>query len=250
MNYITGHKYRIYPTKKQEQFMAQEFGNGRYIYNNLLGKAKEEKFKYLEFSKLITQWRSEIDWLGAGYRTTQQNALINLKSAFTRFFKGDAKYPVFKKKGNHNSVKFSDRTNFVGEDYVVVCKELGRIKAKITREILTQPKEITLSRTPDGKYYVSFCVEEEKIPLEKKDNSIGIDLGLTDIITLSDGTKVKNPKWMKTKEDRLARYQRKYAKNKNLPKSNRKNKLRIKIAKLHQQVADTRKDFNHKLSRN
>jgi len=247
----SGYKFRLYPTNAQKQVLAQEFGCARVTYNQCLSNAKETgNFNWLAESKGITKRRSEVDWYGARSRTVQDNSLGDLKDAYNRMFKKQNKYPNFKSRSNHQSIRFSEKTCRVGLSDVYVSKALGPIKCKITRKLDAPPKQITISKTPDGKYFCSFCCDRDVVAHQPNKLSIGLDLGLTSYVTLSDGTKIDNPKWMKNKQLRLVRYQRKYSKNKLLPKSNRKTKSRIKVASVHQQVVNARLDFQHKLSTN
>jgi putative transposase len=245
----SGYKFRIYPNSTQRQILAQEFGNARYLYNNLLAEAKAtNKFNWLAASKQITAWRKDFEWLHNGSRTTQQNALANLKHAYNRMFKKQNKYPTFKCRSNHQSITFSGKTHKIEDNKVYVSKMPGGIKAKITRKISTSPKQMTISKTPSGKYYVSFNADREIPLISTNTNTIGIDLGLIDFIAASDDTKISNPKWMLMHEIRLKRYQRKYSRIKAKLKSNRKVKLREKLAKQHEKVTNARLDFHHKLS--
>ncbi|MCX6775318.1 MAG: RNA-guided endonuclease TnpB family protein [Candidatus Micrarchaeota archaeon] len=123
----------------------------------------------------------------------------------------------------------------------------GEIAIKKHREIKGRIKTLTLKREASGKWFAVFCVETpEEIPRENKGKTVGIDLGLKTFATLSDGEVIKNPRHFKKHEERLAFIQREFSKRKK-GGSNRK-RAKIRVAKLHEKVADTRRDFLHKIT--
>ena len=178
------------------------------------------------------------------------NAIYNMDAAYRKFFKEHAGYPKFKSK--HDSHK-SYTTNYTNEN-IVVDFEKGRVKlpklkmvkAKPPREFEGQIKSATISQMPSGKYFVSILVEEEQVELPKVEKSVGIDLGIKDLVITSDGEKIDNLKLIKKYENKLVRQQRKLA-HKQKGSKNRE-KQRIKVAKIYEKIANTRNDYLHKIS--
>jgi putative transposase len=252
-------KYRIYPSKAQEQHLAQFFGCSRFVYNWGLAKKKEawEKEKksisFFDLCKELPKFKKqeEMKWLKEADSQGLQCSLKNLDQAYKNFFNGTAKYPRFKKKGNSDSCQFPQRVKADFENSMIIFPKLGEIKAKISKEFEGKIKTVTISKTPSGKYFASVLVEVEgELPSKPKileGTTIGIDVGLSTYATLSTGEKIENPRWLKKSTRKLRQLSRKHSRKKN--GSNNRNKSRLKLAKYHEKVANQRRDFQHKLSK-
>lgn len=260
---LKGFKYRIYPTKEQEVQLAKTFGSCRFVYNQLLAKKielyKEEKqsLSYSNCSSILTiMKKEEFTWLKEIDKFALQNSLKDLDQAYQNFFrrvkKGGDKvgFPKFKSKRNHN---YSYKTNFTNnnikvdfENNRVQLPKLKWVRCKLHREFKGSIKSATISKTPSGKYFVSFCVEVEHSVLPKNNNSVGIDLGIKDLVITSDGEVFSNDKLTYKYEKQLARLQRQFAhKTKG---SNNWHKHRIKIARLYEKITNIRKNNLHLIS--
>jgi len=125
-------------------------------------------------------------------------------------------------------------------------QNLSGLKLKIHREFTGKIKSATISQVPSGKYFVSILVETEHIPMKENDNSVGIDLGIKDLLITSDGEKFDNIRTTKKYEDKLAKEQRKLSRK--IKGSKNWNKQRIKIARIHEKIHNTRIDNLHKIS--
>ena len=194
--------------------------------------------------------KKEYEWLKEVDKFALTNAIYNMDSAYQKFFKEHAGYPKFKSKKNH---KKSYTTNFTNgnievdfENNKIKLPKLKWVKAKLHREFVWQIKSATISQVPSGKYYVSILVETEHTSMESTGCMVGIDLGIKDLLITSDGKKYDNQKLIKKYEDKLAKEQRKLA-HKQKGSSNW-NKQRIKVAKIHEKISNTRKDYLHKIS--
>jgi putative transposase len=252
-------KYRIYPSKSQEQQLAQFFGCSRYVYNWALGKKKEawevekKSISIFDISNELTQLKKqeETKWLKDAHAQMLQASLQNLDKAYKNFFSKQNRFPRFKKKGNFDSCQFPQFCKVNFEESKVYIPKTGWVKAKIDREFEGKIKTVTVSKTPSGKYFASILVETEgELPSKHEifeETSIGIDLGLSTYATLSNGQKIENPRWLKKSTRKLKYLQRKHAKKK--LGSNNRNKSRLKLAKYHEKVANQRRDFQHKLSK-
>ena len=254
-------KIRIYPTDEQADFLNQQFGAVRFVYNRSLHimshrykvhaqslKAKKELKALLPVAKKSRKyfWLKEFDSIAL------QQACINLDKAFANFFDKSlpARYPVFKRRHGEQS-SYHCMGISIGDDWIKIPK-LSPIKAKVHRSLEGKLKSITLKRTVTGKYYASVLIDTEQAIPEKpseihSDNVIGLDMGLTHVVIDSNGNKQANPRFLKRASDNLRRKQRKLSR-KQKGSANR-GKARLMVAKCHERVANARNDFQHKLSR-
>ena len=260
---LRAYKYRIYPNEKQKVQLAKTFGCARFVYNYYLDKKiklYESKQKHLSKidcnNHLNRELKKELVWLKEVDKFALTNAIYNLDAAYQNFFRRAKQkndkvgFPKFKSKRSH---RFSYKTNFTNNnievDFIenkIKLPKLRWIESKVHREFDAKIRSATISQNPSGKYFVSILVETEIKALPKVDKSIGFDLGITDFLIDSDGNKVSNPKSLYKYERRLAKLQRQLARKQK--DSNNRNKMRVKIARLHEKIANTRNDFLHKLS--
>ncbi len=261
---IKSYKYRIYPNKEQEELMQKTFGCCRFVYNQTLeyrkGVYEKEnrnlgKFDCSNYVNQILKYKYE--WLREVDRWALVYSVFNMDDAYQKFFKGNTKYPRFKsKKWSKKSYTTACNKNGGGDRYTVEVDfdnrkiklpKLKWIKAKISRTFDGKIKSATVSQTPSGKYFASILVEEEQREIPKSEKSVGIDLGIKDLVITSDGEKFDNLKLIKKYETKLAKEQRKLA-HKQKGSKNRE-KQRIKVAKIHEKIANARNDYLHKISR-
>lgn len=253
---LKGYKYRIYPDKKQKDFLMKSFGCVRFIYNwglalkNQEYKDTKKSSNYYELNKKLLKLKEENIWLTEIIAQSIQMSLRNLDNAFNRFFKKQGEYPRFKSK-NKNDFSFQIPQNVqLYKNRLYIPKVKKGIKIKIDREFDGKIKTITISKNASGQYFATILIEsnENKKELEKFeiDKTLGIDLGIKDFAIFSDKTKIKNPKYLKKKLRKLKKIQRKHSRKK--LGSNNKKKYRIKLARIHNKIANQRKDFLHKLT--
>ena len=254
---LKGYKYRLYPNKEQEVQLQKTFGCCRFVYNQTLAYRKEKYDKEKESMNKTScnnycnqVLKKEYEWLKEVDKFALTNAIYNMDSAYQKFFKEHAGYPKFKSKKNH---KKSYTTNFTNgnievdfENNKIKLPKLKWVKAKLHREFVGQIKSATISQVPSGKYYVSILVETEHIPMESTGCIVGIDLGIKDLLITSDGKKYDNQKLIKKYEDKLAKEQRKLAHK--VKGSKNWDKQRIKVARIHEKIHNTRIDNLHKIS--
>ncbi len=251
------YRYRFYPTNQQQQSLAQLFGCVRVVWNDALAicKQSEKKPSSADLQKIvITQAKNteERAWLGDVSCVPLQQSVADLDVAFKNFFnscKGKRKgrkvgYPKFKKRTSSQSARFRVGGFSLKGDGVYLAK-IGIVNPVWSRELPSAPSSVTAIKDCANRYFLSFVVEIELIQSEAKSPSIGIDLGIKTFAVMSNGEKAESPSYKKL-DRKVRKLQRKLARQ---PKdSKRINITRIKIAKLHNKIADTRKDFPHKLS--
>ena len=253
---LKAYKYRIYPTSEQKLYFAKTFGCTRFIYNKMLADRiksyKENKDLDIKQIKYPTpaQYKKEFEWLKEVDSLALANAQMNLDKAYKNFFRDKSVgFPKFKSK---KSNRFSYTTNnqngtiYIDGNYIKIPKLKSKIKIVLHRKFKGLIKSATISKTPSNQYYISILVDSENIQLPKNNNKIGIDLGLKEFAICSNGDRFENPKNLRKSEKRLIKLQRDLSR-KNKGSNNRK-KVRLKVAKLHQKIANQRKDFLHKLS--
>jgi len=251
------YQYRIYPTDQQQQGLAQLFGCVRVVWNDALALCKQlgKKPKSSELQKLvITQAKltEERAWLSEVSNIPLQQSVADLDIAFKNFFnscKGKRKgrkvgYPKFKKRTNNQSARFR-MGGFSFKGNGVYLAKIGIVNPIWSRELPSEPSSVTVIKDCANRYFLSFVVEVAPVQIKAKNPSVGIDLGIKTLAVMSNGEKAESPDYKKL-DRKISQLQKKLARQ---PKdSKRRNRTRIQIAKLHNQITDTRKDFLHKLS--
>jgi putative transposase len=254
------YKYRIYPTKSQEVLLAKTFGCCRFVYNRALAVKtalyeKEKKgVSVFQLTNEIVKWKDneETKWLKEVNSQSLQMSLRFLDVAYTNFFKKRAGFPKFKSKHDNNQSFCNPQNTTIDWDSnkIYIPKFKNGIKAVLHRKFEGKIKSSTASKTPSGKYFISIIVELDKnnpkLPKPNEDKTLGIDLGIKNFATFSDGVVIENPKHLKKRLKQLKRQQRRLSRKKK--GSNNRNKQRIKLAKIYEKVSNCRKDFLHKLT--
>ena len=244
-------KYRLYPNKEQQEYFAKCFGCTRFIYNKMLADKIEY---YKETGEMLNntpaQYKKEYTWLKEVDSLALANAQMNLEKAYKNFFRDKSVgFPKFKsKKRNRHSYTTNNQngTIYIEDKYIKLPKLKSLVKIVQHRPIGGEIKSCTISKTPTNKYYISILVDEDIKQLPKSNSKIGIDLGIKDFAITSDGEVFENPKWLRKSEKRLRKLQKDLSRKKKGSKN--RNRARLKVAKLHEKIANQRKDFLHKVS--
>lgn len=250
---VKTYKFRIYPTKTQEVFLAKSFGCCRFIYNYFLQRRIEEyrkgnkKYKYYDCCKELTQLKKkeEFSWLKEVSNPTLQQTLINLESAYKRFFKKISRFPRFKSRKSKQSFRHVEQVS-IKNNKLYIPKVREGIKIVLSRKIEGKIKNVTITKTKTNKYFACLCCEVDQKPLEKLDTKIGLDLGIKTLITDSNGLKIENPKILSKFEKKLKYLNRQLSKKKK--GSNAWNTVRLKLAGVYEKVKNIREDYIHKIS--
>lgn len=253
MKYNKAYKYRIYPDNLQEELIHKTFGCTRFVFNQILAKAKEI-YEVEKKNKIITPatLKKEFEFLKEVDSLALANAQLNVKKAFTNFFQKRAKFPKFKsKKNNRKSYTTNNVNNSIRlEKGKLKIPKLGFLKIKLHRLISEEYiiKSVTLSQEPNGAYYVSILTEfEAEIkPISVNNNIVGLDFSMKELFVSSDNQRADYPRFFRILESKLAKAQRVLSRRKK--GSNNWYKQKKKVASIHQKVKNCRKDFLHKLS--
>ena len=269
------YKFRFYPNAAQRHQLAVEFGNARFVWNRCLdlrtkafdaykaavaagdASAVKPSWNYVSFSRLVTEWKhGEFPWLADSVAACLTQVLIDQDQAFQHFYRrckqGEKPgYPRFKSRYDRQAVRYTldqrqiDRTYQAGE--FLKLPKLGAVKIRWSQVPAGIPKMATVSKDPGGRYFVSFAceVEIEALPLTGK--TVGLDLGIKDVVVSWDGeqaTKSGNPRHLKRRLKHLKQQQRRLSRM--TKGSNRRNRQRLKVARIHARIAASRADFLHK----
>jgi len=257
-------KYRLYPSAEQKILIDKTFGCVRFVYNRMLANRKEiyEQFKddkeALKKQKvsLPADFKNEFEWLKEVDSLALANAQLNLQTAYKNFFRDQSVgFPKFKSK--HHDKKSYTTNNQGGTIRLIDSKtirlpKLKDVRIKLHRQLPMKAviKSGTISKTSTGKYYVAVLVEYEANikPVEPTTETVlGLDYSSKSLFVDSQANNADYPKFYRKAEAKLKRAQRKLSKRKQGSKN--REKQRLKVAALHEEVANQRKDFLHKLSR-
>ena len=254
------YKFRLYPNQEQKQLFAKTFGCSRAIWNMMLA----DKIKHYEETKETShntpaQYKNEFPWLREVDSLALANVQLNLQTAYKNFFRSGFGFPKFKKKSHRQSYKtnnINNNSSIVLENGFVKLPKVGWVRVKAHRKINGVIKSATISMKSTGKYYISILCESEIAPLPKTNASVGVDLGISDFAILSTGEKIGNRRFFNQLSKKLAKEQKILSRRalatkkvgRKLSDSKNYQKQRLKVAKIHEKIANMRRDFLNKLS--
>ena len=247
------YKYRLYPSLQQEELLAKHFGCTRFVYNKFLALRQEQyrltgkSDNYYTQSNLLTQLKKEQEykWLKDVNAQSLQHSLRHLEIAYTRFFTGKGGYPKFKKKNNRNSFTVPQFIT-LKDNKLFIPKFKNGIKIKLHRELQGNILFATISKTPTNKYFVSITVKQDYNSKNHTNQEVGIDLGIKDLVITSNGDKYKNHKFTQKYAEKLKQAQQHLSRK--TKGSKRFEKQRLKVALIHEKIANCRSDVLHKIS--
>ncbi|MER7405038.1 RNA-guided endonuclease TnpB family protein [Streptomyces sp. NPDC000070] len=250
-------KYRFYPTDEQTAELSRTFGCVRLVYNKALDErtrawyGEQRRISYVESSALLTAWKKtkELAFLNDVSSVPLQQALRHLQTAFANFFAKRAKYPRYKTRKKWRASAEYTRSAFKWRDgKLTVAKMAEPLDIRWSRPLPegAEPTTVTVSHDSAGRWFVSLLCEDSITPAPATTAAVGIDAGITSLVTLSTGEKITNPKHERRDRARLARAQRELSRK--AKGSANREKARRKVARIHARIADRRRDFLHKLS--
>jgi len=252
---LKSYRYRIEPSEEQKILLNKHFGSVRYVYNYFLNERKNQYLEtkksdsYNTQAKKLTELKRVEDtiWLNEINSQTLQSTLKNLEAAYLNFFRGNAEFPTFKSKRSKNSFKIPQHIR-IESDSIFVPKFKSGIHIRNFKKFTGEIRQCTFSRDSMGKYFVSILVCTVHTPVEKTGKSIGLDLGIKDYCVTSNGTKFKNHRCTKRYERELKVAQQHFSRKKK--GSHQSEKQRLKVARIHEKISNSRKDNLHKISTN
>ncbi|MGW7609850.1 RNA-guided endonuclease InsQ/TnpB family protein [Streptomyces sp. NPDC054766] len=250
--------YRFCPTGAQAVELSRTFGCVRKVYNMALAArteawARQERVSYNQTSLMLTAWKKteELAYLNEVSSVPLQQALRHLQVAFTNFFGKRAKYPRFKsRKKSRRSAEYTASAFRFRDGKLTLAKMSEPLDIVWSRPLPEDavPSTVTVSQDPAGRWFVSLLCDDPTVkPLPAVDQAVGIDVGLTQLLTLSTGEKIANPRHERRDRARLALAQRRLAKKAKGDGANRA-KARRKVARIHARITDRRRDHLHQLT--
>jgi putative transposase len=251
------YKYRFYPTPEQAAELTHTFGCVRKVWNLALDARttawhqRHEHVTYPQSSALLTHWKRSDDFafLTEVSSVPLQQALRHLQSAYARFWDNQARHPRLKSRKKSRAAAEYTRSAFRYRDGQLHLAKMTAPLAVVWSRPLpdgAEPSTVTVSRDRAGRWFVSLLCQCAVEPYPASDTVVGVDAGITSLITLSSGEKIANPRHERRDRARLARAQRRLARTQK--GSADRDKARLKVARVHARIADRRKDFLHQLT--
>jgi putative transposase len=250
-------KFRFYPTDEQAEILVRTFGCVRLVYNKALQERttawtlEQRRVNYAETSAMLTDWKrtDELAFLNEVSSVPMQQALRHLQGAFGAFWDKRARYPRFKSRK-----RLRDSAEYTRSAFRYSAGELALAKMREPLAIVwsrplpegVEPSTVTVSRDAAGRWFVAILCEQSIERAPAVDAAVGVDAGVTSLVTLSTGEKVTNPRCERRDRERLAKAQGEWARKR--PGSANKEKARFKVARIHARIADRRRDNLHKLT--
>ena len=252
------YKYRLYPTKAQQSAMQRALNACRWVYNETLATRKDAweenqiSISRYDTIKMIPGWKEKHPFLKDAYSQCLQEACTRVDLAFKAFFRrvkaGEKSgYPRFKGQFRYGSFTYPQSGFGLLENSKLLLSKIGEVKIKLHRPICGTIKNLTISRDGSGNWYACFSCEAEREPFPQINTVVGVDVGVASFATYSNGEKVSNPRFFRKEEKALARAQRRLSKaEKGTPERAKRRKV---LSQIHKRIANKRRDFAHKLSR-
>jgi putative transposase len=251
------YRYRFYPSPEQAAELSRTFGCVRVVWNLALEARttawyqRQERVTYVQSSAMLTEWKrsGDLAWLAEVSSVPLQQALRHLQGAFVNFWEKRARYPRFKsRKRSRASAEYTRSAFRWRSGQLTLAKMTEPLDIRWSRPLPdgAEPSTVTVSRDAAGRWFVSLLVEEAIKPLPAVNAAVGIDAGITSLVTISTGEKITNPRHERADRVRLALYQRRLSRK--VKGSANRAKARVKAARVHARIADRRRDNLHKLT--
>jgi putative transposase len=254
-------KYRIYLTNGQRRILEQQLEECRWVYNQVLAARRDAYAEgapigLYDTINLLPDMKADRSSLKLVHSMVLQNICQRVHLAFDAFFRhakrGDKEvgYPRWKQFGRYDSMTFPQYGNGVRiEGERLILSKVGAVKLVLHRPVEGTPKTVTLSRSATGKWYACISCETEAHPLELTEQIIGVDVGLLNFATLSDGSQIENPRFYRKDEADLKRVQKRKDAAKNAQDWDENRKQKAILSRIHERIGNRRADFAHKRSR-
>ncbi|MGL5961495.1 MAG: RNA-guided endonuclease TnpB family protein [Cetobacterium sp.] len=257
--YNLAFRFRIYPNKEQSNIINATFGCTRLVYNKFLAQRKElyesekKSVTYNTQAKELPNFKNELLFLKEVDSIALQQSLKNLDTAYKNFFQKRTDFPKFKSKKSsrksYNTVSTNGNIRIEGNS--IKLPKLGLVKIKLHRAIPQNYiiKSATISREPNGAFYVSVLTEfvADIVPVPSDNNIVGLDFSMKELFVSSENQRADYPRFFRKLEAKLVKAARELSRK--VKFSSNWTKAKLKVAKIHQSIKNSRKDFLHKLSK-
>jgi putative transposase len=264
---LKGIKIRLYLTNEQEKNVNSLLGSYRFVFNQCLSY-KKQRYKTDKQNTTLSDLghyfhgdlRTEYEWLKDHNTKVLKQSIINLEQSYRNFFKQSKGFPKYKSRHDEQKVRFpqeaiSSKTFNEETSRLNLTTTIKGLKFECSdrdKRYLYENKQgiksVTISKTKSGKYFATILIDGELLRAmnEPINQSIGIDLGIKQLLTLSNGESIDNPKWVRTNEKQLKKTQKQLSKK--VKGSNNRNKVRLKLAKLHEKIKNQRQNYLHNIT--
>jgi putative transposase len=262
------YNYRLYPSSAQVQMLARAFGCARVVFNDALRARQDAHAAGLPYitdadlSARLTAAKAapERAWLGEVSAVVLQQSLADLNAGYRNFFASVTRKrkgpkvapPRFRsRKDRRQAIRFTANARFsVTPGSRLRLPKIGDVKVCWSRPLPSAPSSVTVIRDASGRHFASFVIESDPQAdaerFAQAGAEVGIDLGLTHFAVMSDGRKVVSPRFLRRAERKLRKAQKSLSRK--VKGSSNRDKARVRVARTHAKVADSRRDFHHKLS--
>ncbi|MBU0091869.1 RNA-guided endonuclease InsQ/TnpB family protein [Escherichia coli] len=254
MKRLQAFKFQLRPGGQQEREMRRFAGACRFVLNRALARQNENHEagnKYIPYGKMaswLVEWKNatETQWLKDAPSQPLQQSLKDLERAYKNFFQKRAAFPRFKKRGQSDAFRYPQGVKLDQENSRIFLPKLGWMHYRNSRQVTGIVKNVTVSQSC-GKWYISIQTESEvSTPVHPSASMVGLDAGVAKLATLSDGTVFRPVNSFQKNQKKLARLQRQLSRR--VKFSNNWQKQKRKIQRLHSHIANTRKDYLHKVT--
>ncbi len=246
-------KYRLYPSRQQENQLQRHLDHCKDVHNALLHHCRHSPRLPSQYTlnKLLPTLKQDNPEYASVHSQVLQNISKRIRDAYHGYYSRHdaglkAGRPRYKSADRYKSITYPQSGFKVEEDTLNLSK-IGSIRIRLHRPIRGDVKTLTVKRMTSGKWFAVFCCEVEAQPGEKPFEEVGVDLGLECFATLSDGTRIENPRIYRGSERRLAHLQRNLSRKER--GSRNRIRARLRVARLHEKIENRRSDFLHKASR-
>ena len=255
------YKYRVYLTNGQRHILDQTLEECRWVYNQTLAARRDAytegaPLSWYDTKALLPIWKVERPSLKLVHSPVLQNITQRVDLAFQAFFRRvregaeEVGFPRWKQVGRYDSLTYPQYGNGVRLDGSrLILSKVGAVKLLLHRPVEGTPKTVTLSRSATGKWYACISCETSAHRLEPTEHVVGVDVGLLNFATLSDGSQIENPRFYRKDEADVQRVQKRKDAAKKAQDWAENAKQKLLLAKIHERIAHRRADFAHKRSR-
>ena len=244
---ITAYKFRLYPTKTQCRMMDETLETCRRLYNNLLADKIQNQIGFYEQKKKLVQLKVDNKFLKAVHSQVLQDVCLRLDKAYQAFFVRLSKHPRFRRRGKYNSFSYPQHgIGFKLAGNFLKLGKIGSVRIRLHRQIAGVLKRATIIKEID-QWFVALSVEaEQQISLKRSENSVGVDVGIRNLVALSSEELIPNPKFLRRSAETIKHLQRQLSKKK--AGSRHRARAKLALAKTWRKIRRQGDDYAHKLS--
>src|SRR5712691_401262 len=237
--------FRIYPTAAQARTMEETLETCRRLYNSMLADRIENGTGFYDQKKMLVELKRDDKHLKSVHSQVLQDVVLRLDKAYQAFFSGLSRYPKFRRSGRYNSFTYPQSGFRLEGDRVIRLSTIGRVRVTLHRRVAGAIKRATVIRDID-QWFVALLVEGDHVVMRQGAGKVGVDAGISNVVALSDGTIVDNPRFLNRSVKRIKSFQRHLSRKKR--GSANGEKARLSLAKAWRKARRQRDDFAHKLS--